>query len=79
MLYKRIKKFKAGHITLDNPAVAEAFNDAQEIKDESFLLVINKVWEKLKGLSAVELMRMTHMRNTPWSIVYENEATRYAG
>jgi len=77
LLYKRIKKFRANSISLDNEEVREVFSDAKEISEPEFVLVIDEVWAKLKGLSAVELSAMTHRRNTPWRVVYDNEKTRY--
>lgn len=77
LLYKRIKKFKANLISLNDPAVDEVFDDAKDIGSTEFIKVIDLVWQKLKGLFAVELSQMTHRRNTPWRIVYENPETRY--
>lgn len=77
LLYKRIKRFKADSISLKNQEVAAVFDDAKKIEPEEFVKVVDLVWQKLKGLSAVELSQMTHRRNTPWRVVYENPETRY--
>lgn len=78
LLYKRIKKFRSRSISLNDPEMAEAFNDAGSVdSDPVFRQVIDSVWSKLKGLSAVDLSRMTHRPNSPWSVVYDNPQTRY--
>lgn len=77
LLYKRIKRFGSQSITLENPEMDAAFADAEKIEDQDFVRVVNSVWRSLKGMSPVELSKMTHRPNTPWSVVYGDPQTRY--
>ena len=42
--------------------------DRNSYANERFFLTFNKVWEKYKGYMANELVYLTHLPNTPWSI-----------
>ena len=69
-LFRLIKHFGATYFSLNTPAVAQAFSVAVKIDDPDALEIIGGVWEKFKTWTAVNLSQLTHRRNSPWAVVY---------
>ena len=44
--------------------------DYPELKDNEAKSIVNIVWRRYGKMKAYELMRLTHMKGTPWSISY---------
>lgn len=75
-LYRKIKRFGANYLSLDNPEVAAVFADCTPISKETddwANAVIETVWERLRDRSAVELSMLTHRRGSPWEVVYNRD------
>ena len=60
-------------LALSDPAVADAFADAEPIEDADALAVIQAAWNKFKEWTAYQLSDLTHRRNSPWTIVYTKQ------
>lgn len=60
--------------SLNDADFAAAFSGAQTIDDPDVLNVINAVWNKFKGWTALQLSNLTHRPGSPWAHVYnENQ------
>lgn len=63
-------------LSLNEPDVSAAFDNAENIDDNDALSVIQAVWDQFKNWTAMQLSNLTHRPNSPWATVYSRE--RYA-
>ena len=77
-LYRVLKPFGGKALSFADDAVKGAFDQRhpKKIDDEETVSLLNSVWEKFKGWSAIQLSALTHRNGSPWSVVYSR--TPYA-
>lgn len=69
-LYRLIKDFGAIAFSLSDEKVNEKFAGTRTIEEADFVEAIEFVWQRMKGLTAVQLSMLTHRRGSPWEIIY---------
>ena len=79
-LYERIRPIVRDRtnksISLDDPIVTHAFDDAVAVEDTDVCAIIRAVWDKFKNWTAYQLSELTHRSGSPWVETYRN--ARYA-
>ena len=72
-LYDLVHKFATKDrklFSLNDPDIAEAFNDVEQIEDADVLGVTKAVWNRFKSWTAFQLSDLTHRPGSPWATVY---------
>lgn len=65
-LYKEFRKFGNGSIELTEENIESGNSIAEEKKE-----LLNDIYEAFKNISATNLVRYTHMENSPWEKVWK--------
>lgn len=73
VLYRTVKKI--GNTIFGLEDFEKVCGDTRVVDDPKCVSAIDETWKRMKSLTAVQLSMLTHMRGTPWEIVYN--ADRY--
>lgn len=72
-LYDQLRKYGSNHVTEDVDAGSDVVVDGTEADD-----AIKATWEAYKNYSGGQLMRMSHVKHSPWDIVWNSPSGKFA-
>ena len=85
-LYRDFKRFGNGPITEKATKVVLGGGDSwlkrtirievPQLYDSKIQVFLDVIWEKYKGFSAIQLSNLTHVSDSPWSLVYKENVGR---
>lgn len=70
-LYKRFKKFRNDKIELTDKEIEEGDRISSESKS-----LLDIIYNVFKGTPAMRLVELTHMQDSPWTTVWENNGKK---
>lgn len=79
-LYRKISHYGRGMIDAPIEGYGLPGDAHNPLPNDNTLALLDRVWERYKQFSAIELSAMTHQRGTPWDAIWKSSGgDNYSG